>query len=71
MGYDQHNVEALRKMAASRKISGRAEMNRDGLVAALQADDVNVSRLDDLERRVTTLEITISGIQQGMTISQR
>jgi hypothetical protein len=71
MNYDQHNVEALRKMAAARKISGRAEMNRNELIAALQANDTNANRLDELERRVTTLEIAVSGNQPNTTIPQR
>jgi hypothetical protein len=71
MSYEEHNVEQLRKLASARKISGRAEMNREELIAALQTDDANAEPIADLQRRVTRLEQLISGDQPTTTIPQR
>ena len=59
--YAEQTVEELRKQASSRQISGRAEMNKEELVTALQMEDSAEDRVGDLERRVVRLEKIVMG----------
>lgn len=70
--YTKHNVEELRRLASDRGITGRSEMLRDDLIAALEAADQAESdmpatvaalqqEVQQLQMRVTNIEIGLRG----------
>ena len=59
MNLADQTVEELRQMAAARQISGRGEMNKAQLIAALEDADLSI-RVAQLEQRVASLEEAVT-----------